>query len=104
MMSYNRRGKNDFHAILQITNLEKEWVKKPTTKIKNNENSRERAKNMCVLRLSKDIFNLAACCREACGIGKHSVSPNYLAGPCFCYFRPSAVWHWWPASAKILAS
>lgn len=59
---------------------------------------------MCVLRLSYDILNLAACCKDVCGIGKQSVSPNYLAGPCFCYSRPSAVWHRRPASTKILAS
>lgn len=42
---------------------------------------RERAKSVCVLRLSQAELNVAAGCRDAFGTGKQAVSPNYLAGP-----------------------
>lgn len=77
----------------------------PKIHSKNNKSSRERESKKCVCaqtltgwikcgcRLQRRLWDRQTVCQ--------SQLPHWAS---FCYFRPSAVWHGSPASAKILAS
>lgn len=76
----------------------------PKIQSKNNKSSREREQNVCVCSDSHGLNQTWLWVAETPldrQTGCQCQLPRWAS---FCYFRPSAVWHWSPASAKILAS